>query len=89
MGISLVVEATPNPNSMKFTLNRVVSEKSVFLSSRQQAAGSPLAEKLFAIPGISAVFFLNNFVSITRVPNHPWETLVPKVRETLEKHFSE
>ncbi|MBI4363039.1 MAG: NifU N-terminal domain-containing protein [Euryarchaeota archaeon] len=89
MGVMVVVEATPNPNSMKFTLNARVSDKSLFLSSRQQAAGHPLAEKLFAIPGVSAVFLLNNFVSITRAPSTPWEGLVPRVKEVLEKHFPE
>ncbi len=87
--LQIVVEPTPNPNSMKFTLNKTVAQKGEFYSTPAQGAKNPLAATLFSLPGVAAVFFLNNFVTITRQPSAEWEPLIAKVRETLQQHFSE
>lgn len=89
MAIQTVVEPTPNPNSMKFTLNKVVAQKGEFYSTPAQGEKSPLAKSLFALPGVAAVFFLNNFVTITRQPAAEWEPLIALVKETLQAHFNE
>lgn len=89
MPVQVVVEPTPNPNSMKFTLNKVVAQKGEFYSTPAQGERSPLAKKLFGLSGVAAVFLLNNFVTITRQPAAEWEPLITLVRETLQQHFSE
>lgn len=89
MPLQIVVEPTPNPNSMKFTLNKAVAQKGEFYSTPVQGEQNPLAKKLFALPGVAAVFFLNNFVTITRQPTAEWEPLIELVMETLQSHFSE
>ena len=33
---------------------------------REAAARSPLAEKLFAVPGVTGVFFGSDFVTVTK-----------------------
>ncbi|MEM3086411.1 MAG: NifU N-terminal domain-containing protein [Halobacteria archaeon] len=87
--LQIVAETTPNPNSMKFTLNKTVAQKGEFYSTPAQGEKSPLAKKLFGLPGVAAVFLLNNFVTITRQPTADWEPLVAAVKETLQSHFSE
>jgi hypothetical protein len=86
--LEIDVQATPNPNSMRFTLNRVVVEKGSrsFLRT-EQAEGFPLGRDLLVIPGIRSVFMIANFVSVGRDPALDWSEIVPRVREALELHF--
>ena len=86
--LEITVEATPNPNSMKFTLNRLVVEKGSqsFLRS-EQVERSPLAKLLLVIPGVRSVFMVRNFVSIGRDPATAWEAIIPSVQGALLEHF--
>jgi hypothetical protein len=34
------------------------------------------------------VFFLNDFVTVTRAPDIPWEQLADQVEEAIQAHFS-
>src|SRR5690606_37366125 len=61
--VRIVVQPTPNPNSVKVTLDRTVSEGgSKTYQSAEDARESPLASAIFAVPGVTMVFLLNNFI---------------------------
>ena len=69
--VDVMVDPTPNPNAVKFTLDRPVTEGgSQSYANKEQAQANPLAAKLFELPGVAAVFFLNNFVTVTRLSAH-------------------
>jgi len=85
--IDVFVEPTPNPNSMKFTLNRKLVEKSETYASLQQAEHSPLAKRLFQIPGVKTLFVLNNFISVGKDMAADWEEIAPKVEGSLREFF--
>jgi hypothetical protein len=60
-------EATPNPATLKFLPGRVVLPEGTYdFRSKADAGASPLAEKLFDVPGVSAVFFGHDFVTVTK-----------------------
>ena len=60
-------EATPNPATLKFLPGRPVLESGTLdMQSREAAAQSPLAERLFEIPSITGVFFGADFISVTK-----------------------
>ena len=51
-------EATPNPATLKFIPGRVVLDGGTLeFTSRDAAARSPLAERLFDVPGVTSVFY--------------------------------
>ncbi|MBI4437299.1 MAG: NifU N-terminal domain-containing protein [Candidatus Omnitrophica bacterium] len=85
--IDVIVEPTPNPNSIKFTLTRKLVEKSETYSSLQEAEKSPLAKILLQIPGVKTLFILNNFISVGKDPAADWEEIVPKVEGSLREFF--
>ncbi len=86
--LKIEVSGTPNPNSVKFTLNRILVEKGVLSFSRpEQAEASALGRQLFAIPGVRSVFMTGNFVSIGRDPSRDWQELIPRVEQALHDHF--
>lgn len=82
-------EPTPNPNAMKFTLNRKVIEHG---SSTFHAGGevtNSLAKKLFTINGVKSLFFLNNFISVSRDQSVSWDSILPKIEEVLKNYFKQ
>ena len=86
----VTVEATPNPNSLKFTTNRTVWEgRAQTFSAPEQALTSSLARRLLEIPGVKSVFLLRDFVSVMREPGVPWEPIAEQVEAALRSHFAE
>lgn len=86
--VDVMVDPTPNPNAVKFTLDRAVTEGgSESFANKEQAQANPLAAKLFELPGVAAVFFLNNFITITRDPEFSWDSLVTEVVNVIQAHY--
>lgn len=80
-------EATPNPATLKFLPGRVVMQEGTF-DAREPAgaANSPLAERLFAVPGVTGVFFGHDFVTVTK-GEAEWQHLKPAILGAIMEHF--
>jgi hypothetical protein len=86
--VKILVESTPNPNSLKFSLNRiVVAQGSESYETPQEAEKSLFSKKLFAIAGVKSLFFMKNFITLGRETNRRWEEIIPKMEEILREHF--
>ena len=80
-------EATPNPATMKFLPGRAVLEHGTLdLRDAEQAEQSPLAERLFGIPGVSGVFFGSDFITVTKSTGE-WQQLKPMILGAIMEHF--
>ena len=80
-------EATPNPATLKFLPGRVVLENSTLdLRDKDEAAQSPLAERLFDIAGVSGVFFGSDFIAVTKNDGE-WQRLKPMILGAIMEHF--
>jgi Fe-S cluster biogenesis protein NfuA len=80
-------ETTPNPATLKFLPGRVVlSEGTAEFRGADGADRSPLAEKLFAIPGVSGVFFGYDFVTVTKA-DAEWQHMKPAILGVIMEHF--
>ena len=87
--IEVWTEPTPNPNALKFTLNRIVAEgRSKTYASPEAAEASPLAKQLFEIDGVKSVFFLNNFITVTRQPGADWAAISRQVEERIRAYYA-
>jgi Fe-S cluster biogenesis protein NfuA len=81
-------EATPNPATLKFLPGRTVLETGTLdLRSPDEAAQSPLAERLFAVDGVSGVFFGSDFVAVTKDDRAEWQYLKPMILGGIMEHF--
>ena len=86
--LTIVVESTPNPNTIRFVINRTLIEQgSEFYDRPPEGEKCLIARKLFEVKGIASLFFIKNFVSLTREPARPWEEVLPKVEEVLRRHY--
>jgi Fe-S cluster biogenesis protein NfuA len=80
-------ESTPNPATLKFLPGRtVLAEGTLDLPDAQAAAKSPLAERLFDVPGISGVFFGSDFITVTKAEGE-WPQLKPAILGVIMEHF--
>jgi NFU1 iron-sulfur cluster scaffold homolog, mitochondrial len=87
--VTLYLESNPNPNSLKFVFNFMLLPEGMHLdfADRDQAAASPLATELFEFPYIRRVFFMNNFITITKSDEVLWEEVTPEVKNFLREYF--
>ena len=88
MAVEIVVEHTPNPNSLKFTLNQPVTAKGISITSREAAIAYPLAHKLFEVPGVKGLYLMHNFISVTKEPSAQWESMVSALQAVIAAHFT-
>ncbi len=80
-------EATPNPATLKFLPGRAVLENGTLdLRDRNDAAQSPLAERLFAVDGVGGVFFGSDFIAVTKDAGE-WQQLKPMILGAIMEHF--
>ena len=77
------IQETPNPNAVKITLDRLVSEQPISFFRAEAAADHPLAKKLFAIPGVSSLLLLDDFITINKSPEARWADITRRVRQVL------
>jgi Fe-S cluster biogenesis protein NfuA len=81
-------EATPNPATLKFLPGRAVLENGTLdLRSRDDAAQSPLAERLFGVDGVNGVFFGSDFIAVTKDDAAEWQHLKPMILGGIMEHF--
>lgn len=83
-------EATPNPATMKFLPGRTVIETGTadFTEAADAEARSPLATRLFGVDGVEAVFFGNDFITVTKNEAKEWHVLKPSVLGAIMEHFT-
>ncbi|RCL02964.1 MAG: hypothetical protein JSC161_000795 [Candidatus Tokpelaia sp. JSC161] len=80
-------EETPNPATLKFFPGCVISDVSEEFRDVESAAGrSPLAVKLFALPGIQSIFFSYNYIAVSKSAGD-WVSLRPLVLDVILEHL--
>jgi Fe-S cluster biogenesis protein NfuA len=90
MSVNISLEWTPNPSTLKYVVDRqLLPRGAVNLTSPEAAAQkSPLASKLFALPGVTGVMIGPTFVTITKGGEGEWDDLNDRVMSTLDAHLS-
>ena len=69
-----------DPDSCKFTVSKMVHPGGpFFFDNPERAAGSPLAERLFALAGVAHVLIAGNVVTIGKKENASWDRLRSEV----------
>jgi Fe-S cluster biogenesis protein NfuA len=89
--ITIYSEATPNPETMKFVLNRMLlPNDTTDFPDKESASDSPLATELFEkFSFVKGVFIMNNFVTITKDMNSDWFDIVPVMKDFIKNYVME
>lgn len=82
-------EDTPNPASLKFLPGREVtgSAPPVDFPNQDAAEASPLAAALFAIEGVSSVFFGADYIVVSKADVLEWQVVKPAILTAIMEHF--
>lgn len=83
------VQATPNPNAMKFVLNGTVAANPTSFFNAKAAGNHPIASRLFAIPGVQSVLLLGDFITVNKSPDIKWAQVTTKVKRALAEVLNE
>jgi Fe-S cluster biogenesis protein NfuA len=85
------LEFTPNPNTLKYSVNRQLLEQGAvnFLKKDDAETRSPLAFKLFDVPGIAGVMIGKNFVTVTKTEEGDWDVVHKNSASIIEKHLAQ
>jgi Scaffold protein Nfu/NifU N terminal len=86
--LRLTAQPTPNVNAMKYVLNRRMTEGRSQTFTDPRTATSLLARDLLGVAGVRQVFFLNDFITVTRHEGVVWDDILPKVEALMQKHLA-
>lgn len=84
------IELTPNPNARKFVLKEPLTwgiQRSY--ENAEMAQHDPLAKTLFAIPHVTNVFYLDNWVTVTQDGQADWQELLKQLAEPIREATAE
>ena len=82
-------EQTPNPATLKFLPGvTVLNEGTADFRSQEDAAMSPLAQRILAVQGVEGVFLTTDFITITKNEEKEWYLLKPSLLGIIMEHFT-
>lgn len=89
--ISIYTEGTPNPDSLKFVMNKMLlSGTSVDFDRGSDVGYAPLAEALFnEFAFIKGVFIMNNFVTVRKDSEIDWHEVKSGISDFIKSYVSE
>lgn len=88
--VHIYLESNPNPNSLKFVVNfMLVPEGASYdFPDLESAANAPLASELFKnFPSVVRVFYMSNFVTITKKEEVEWEEIKHELKVFIKDYI--
>lgn len=81
-------EPTPNPATLKFLPGRtVLQEGTADFRSSDEAQQSPLAQRIFDVADVSAVFLGGDFISVSKADAAEWQHLKPAILGAIMDYY--
>ena len=87
--VTVYAESTPNPNAMKFVVNKKIVDNVFEFKSIDETIDSPLAKSLFGFDFVKEVFFDFNFVSLIQHQGNNWNENVMDIREFIRSFIQD
>ena len=87
--VNIYMEANPNPNSMKFVVNFMLLQDGVSFDypNADSAQQSPLAQELFKLPYVDRVFYMSNFITVTKKEKIDWLEIQDEIKSVIKPYL--
>jgi Fe-S cluster biogenesis protein NfuA len=87
--VHIYLESNPNPNSLKFVVNEMLVPESLSFDfpDAESATLSPLAQELFGYPFVDRVFFMSNFITVTKKEDIDWLEIQGTLKDHIKKYL--
>jgi hypothetical protein len=83
--VAVHIHPTPNPNALKFEVATDITSPTTFVAGRD--IDHPAAAEILALVGVTSVFMMQDFVTVSKAPDAPWEGIAEEAKRILEGHF--
>lgn len=84
--IHIYLESNPNPNSLKFVVNEMLIPEGMSFDFPDAASAehAPLAKELFTFPYVDRVFYMSNFITVTKKETYEWLEIQAKLKDYIK-----
>jgi NFU1 iron-sulfur cluster scaffold homolog, mitochondrial len=84
--IHVYLESNPNPNSLKFVVNEMLIPEGLSFDypTIESTANAPLAKELFQYPFVDRVFYMSNFITVTKKSSVEWLEVQGIIKEHIK-----
>ena len=87
--IAIMASPTPNPDSLKFTTDRIVlDEGSAYFANPKEGEKSLLAKRIFAIGDITSLFIVDKMITANKTPEADWADLAKPIGAAIREHLN-
>lgn len=89
--VHIYLESNPNPNSLKFVVNEMLVPEGLSFDfpDVESTANAPLAKELFNYPFVDRVFYMSNFITVTKKEDVDWLEIQGKLKEHIKTFLEE
>lgn len=89
--VNIYLEANPNPNSLKFVANRTFLPDGISFDfpDMESAAKAPLAQQLFGFDYVTRVFYMGNFITVTKTDEADWYEIRDEIKQQIATYLEE
>lgn len=88
--VMIYTEATPNPATLKFVVNRpLLVNDFVDFQKAEDAENAPLIKEIFLLGNINNVFISQNFITVTKAEASMWAELMLPIKEVMKQYLEE
>ena len=85
--IHIYLESNPNPNSLKFVVNEMLIPDGLSFDFPDitSTENAPLAKELFGYPFVDRVFYMSNFITVTKKEQVEWLEVQNILKDHIKK----
>jgi Fe-S cluster biogenesis protein NfuA len=86
--LEIMIQPTPNPNALKFILDKPVKkEGNSSYRSPMECGENNLAMTLFTVRGVDQLHFYDNVITITKFGYEDWDSMEPNIMEYIQSEY--
>lgn len=85
--ITVYGETTPNPATLKFVVNKLITKTAVEFKNIDETKASPLAKELFNFPYVKEIYIDENYISVSKYESYDWSEITLEVRSFIKLYI--
>lgn len=85
--VTVYGETTPNPGTLKFVVNKMITKTAIEFKNIDETKASPLAKELFTFPYVKELFIDENYISISKYDSYEWNDISVELRSFIKLYI--
>jgi len=90
MAAEVNIDTSPNENALKYTVvgQQVIEKGHKTYSKIEEAEDCPVAQALFGIEGVTSVFLMADFITVTKQPEAKWDGIKDAAKNAIAEAYA-